>query len=126
VFQKLEADIDEMLASCVGSGAGGFVKLSCRSPKDVLDANKVAMLYHDAIKDSPKYADPTVRLEAMYHARIGQLRIDTGAAAVDLLLQSERISFDLSLDLKFPEEFATSVIVRPWVRALSTLLCVFD
>ena len=42
------------------------------------------------------------------------MKVKSAEEALDLFLNSKRITFDIDLDLRFPEEFSTHVIVRPW------------
>jgi hypothetical protein len=42
------------------------------------------------------------------------MRVKSAEEALELFLASKRILFDVDLDLRFPDEFSTHVIVRPW------------
>ena len=138
IRRELEVIIDAEIARLKENhGTGCFVKLSCRSAKDVtpplekLRAHVVSALLTPADDNhgvspqglataaSLRYgptSDQNARICALYEASLQSLRVESAAEALALFQQSARISFDLELDLRFPQNFSTSIILRPWVE----------
>lgn len=119
--QKLKEDLQKMIESIGGHEKGCFVKLSCRSPKDATAiSTNTLKLYKGCLplftSSNPTQSDAAnSRLCAMYYASLQAMKVYSAEEALELLLDSKRIAFDLKLDLQFPEEFTTSIIVRPWI-----------
>jgi hypothetical protein len=122
IFAKLE----EALSQYPG---GGFVKLSCRSPKDAallserfgpLLATEYAAAGADRALLSLDAADKSLDATVFIRSTMGALHCADATEAIYLLLNSQRIYDDLQLYLsKFPDEASASnwhleVIVRKW------------
>mmetsp|Transcript_1483 Transcript_1483/g.1963 ORF Transcript_1483/g.1963 Transcript_1483/m.1963 type:complete len:372 (+) Transcript_1483:61-1176(+) len=120
-FQQLITKLDQFIDSVQGHSNGCFVKLSCRSAKDVsVSSPKTFQIYQQEIagRTQNKTLTPeelhNERVCALYKASLHSMKVYSAKEALDLLLQSKRIAFDLELDVRFPSEFSTHVIVRPW------------
>jgi hypothetical protein len=105
-----------------------FVKTSSRSPKDAsilsaqLTTDYAARLKAHASSRPISALDDNTRLIALLEAATAQLRIATGARAVELLIHSERIYQDMQAALSHVPPSSKSfvdadmnVVVRAWV-----------
>lgn len=121
VKQALGRAMQSLAEGCPES-SGFIVKLSSRSPKDASLAHpKFRELYEKSLAAlhsiSGYSAVPCdTKLVALYTAAKEVTCVHNVDEAMALLLASKRICFDLSLDLKFPEEFSLKIVVRPWVN----------
>jgi len=71
-------------------------------------------LYKAALTKLGIKADKNQKLKALYRAMINSMKVLKAKEALDMFVESERIKFDLELDLRFPDEFSNHVIVRLW------------
>jgi len=93
-LNKVGKWVDNQLSSFSN---GGFVKLSSRSPKDVTWEHKKTL---DSVKNNK-----TVTLNDLYRAQIDCMRVSSWREALDLLVESSRILFDLQLDVLDPKKY---------------------
>jgi D123 len=121
------------------SGDGFFVK-SFRSPKDVTaEAERTRGLFFERLEaaragndGSDEPLSRNTMLLALYEAQIEALRVRSVSEALDLLLASQRVAFDLALDLHFftldveaasaqpeAERFTQALFVRPWFASIT-------
>eukprot|EP01090_Pellita_catalonica_P000664 TRINITY_DN10465_c0_g1_i1.p1 TRINITY_DN10465_c0_g1~~TRINITY_DN10465_c0_g1_i1.p1 ORF type:complete len:368 (-),score=57.09 TRINITY_DN10465_c0_g1_i1:28-993(-) len=97
--------------------AGFFMKLSCRSAKDVAVASPETLkIYNLLLSNHEGDLTPNDKLLYLYKASTESMRItpDTIQAGFNLLLSSRRIFFDLKFDLNISSEFTTHLIIRKW------------
>jgi len=97
-----------------------FVRLSSRSPKDAAIGARGIEIYKEAKKkinalneelQDPFFTDDNTKLHALYITGTEALRIQTGAQAIDLLINSNRIQEDLENYMSHPEQ-DFNVVVR--------------
>lgn len=101
---------------------GCLVKLSSRSPKDVTATHAKALAYYAKHVQEEKAATQELeqnrRICIWYEAAMQAMKCYSAQEAFELLLASERVQFDLKLDVRFPEEFSSAIIVRPWLPGM--------
>ncbi|KAG2388955.1 hypothetical protein C9374_014355 [Naegleria lovaniensis] len=130
--QKIDKVMQEFKQRLELLDTNGFiVKLTSRSAKDITPTHERTMkIYSELIEHdtneigtmkSEENADEKIRefkrndhLCALYFASLQCMRVFNAKEALDLLSQSSRIEYDLSLDLTFEEDFSLGIIVRPW------------
>jgi len=96
------------------ASTGAFVKLSCRSPKDVTATSTKMKKYYDTkIQSYPVPTDNDIMC-TLCEAHIKVLKVGSAKEAMDLFLQSARIYEDLKLGLQNPSSFNVNVIIREW------------
>jgi hypothetical protein len=110
----------------VDQGHGVFIKLSNRSPKD---ASLNMTRTHDCIRELIRASDCSAMPEMVNEevaivnkACSESLQVRTGAAALRLLLESERVYVDLMQHRLFLEEaecFSLAIAVRQWCDDLN-------
>ena len=122
-FTQIKDKLQNKLDSIGGIDKEGcFVKLSCRSAKDVtLSGPRFEQRYKEiSEREASKLENLTeheimnLKIQWLYKAHTQAMRIYTAEEALSLLLQSRRIYWDLTFDLKFPEKFSTHIIIRKW------------
>ncbi len=156
-MKSLHSVIHQMITAVDGEHKGCFVKLSCRSPKDLtFTSPKTISIYHKLMEEKLRHESPelisnekydlynifqnklrnniiyyiwwishiprdfrNLQICTLYEASLQSMREFSAQEALDMLLQSKRIAFDLELDVRFPEEFDHHVIVRPWIGSTS-------
>jgi len=115
IVNHLCSKIDEEIANLNATESGVFIKLSCRSPKDVtVDSDQMKELYHEQISkiDHPTHNDIVI---ALFSSHIRALKVHHSREALDLFIKSERIFSDIQLALGDKEKFSINVIVRKWI-----------
>lgn len=133
LLQNLEGKIGEVLEKNFPNGSA-FIKLNTRSPKDSpyrMDSNqnvrylvkKELEILRQAIicASQPNSTDSIQNLVtiAFTKAMNKAMKIQNGKQALQLLLNSERISSDISKNLSFGEShFNSKLILREWNDAL--------
>jgi len=119
IAQRLQSLIDKV----DGTSKGCFVKLSCRSPKDTTLSGdrfqrELNTLQEQEREELHNYSTRELilnkKMEWLYRAHTLAMRVHSAQEALDLILQSRRIYWDLTYDLKNPETFSTHLIVREW------------
>jgi len=114
VLQTLEDSINEEIRS-LNPTDGVFVKLSCRSPKDVtVDSDKMKQLYHESIQNIDQPTDNDIVI-ALYESHIQALKVNNAREAIEMFIKSERIYSDLQLALSNRDTFVMNVIIRLWL-----------
>jgi len=129
-MDELVSIIDDLIlrsASTPSTDSWCFVKLSCRSAKDVAaDSDRLDAIYQQWLQsNSADQCNDNERLAALYRASLNVMKVRNAAEALDLLLSSGRIAFDLALDLHGIDadvkgegdeaSSSMSVIVREWI-----------
>jgi len=110
LIDQIDQKIQELDAS-----DGLFVKLSCRSPKDVtVDSEKMRQIYQETIGNIEIPSDNDVVI-ALYSSHIKALKVNCGREAIDMFVKSERIFSDLQLALQNRDSFSLNVIIRKWL-----------
>jgi len=122
VLRGLEKDIDDLIK---GKGLdGAMIKLSCRIAKDVTFEHprtlELYRIYMGQLQEQHKLEENSLdwknmQLYALYKAQIDCMRVKSFKEALELFVLSNRIKFDLELDLRFAKDFSMNVIVRPWM-----------
>ncbi len=130
LLQQLESKIDEQLKIHFPNGSA-FIKLNTRSPKDspyrmetnesirVLVKNELQLLKQDFITAS-QHTQSNNSVQnlvaiAFTKAMNKAMKIQNGKQALQLLLNSERMSTDISKNLSFGEDhFHSKLIIREW------------
>lgn len=99
-----------------------FVKLGCRSPKDVaFTCGRTLNLYEEKLAKCQAPTTKAKKLELLYRSQIDCMCVDKFCDALDLFMESTRVLFDLQLDLLDPSDLHTTVECRPWMNiALSS------
>jgi hypothetical protein len=122
-LEGLKGKVDEEMAH---AGAGYFIRLASRSPKDAaifsraeLDAAtaKIAAAEPEpAAGGTPEATRANHRLRAFCDLSIMSLRVSSGEAAVNLFVSSERVFRDVIEALAAREAcgFTQKVVVREW------------
>jgi hypothetical protein len=115
---ELERQIDELIEQVDGHNNGCFVKLSCRSAKDAsTQAEDTKQLFHSFVESElteEERKDKNRLLCMLYKASVHAMKVRSAKQALDLMLTSRRILWDLLYDLEYPETFSNHVIVRKW------------
>lgn len=118
-----------------------FLKFSCRSPKDITPTNQKTLNYYEMLvekrikkmekekknseiekiekkKINSDFIDNNKKLIYLYEAAKNCLRFKNIEEGFEFFLQSQRIIFDLKLDIRFPKSFNQSIIIREWIDHL--------
>lgn len=116
-------EMDAFVRQCVKEMGGRvFVKLGCRSAKDIAFTHERTLsAYHKSLESLAVGGESTViprykRLELLYRAQIDCLCVSSFDEALSLLLESTRVLFDVELDL-LGDDLHTTLEVRPWMNA---------
>ena len=136
VLRELEASLDREMQS-LGSddGAGFFVRMSNRSPKDGMPLDpsslrtKLVSMLPESISTADDDAEALFRgasandaMTAYCGAQLHCLRVTSGREAMCLLLSSERVFVDLNQALECAKDandvWQTSCILRKWDEGL--------
>merc|ERR1712176_510514 len=101
-----------------------FFKLSCRSPKDAgAREERMGKIYKEYAAECKLPEDPkeftTIErnkaVELLYKSSLKALSVkDFKEAVTELFARSERIKFDLQLDLQLPKSFSLHLVCRPF------------
>eukprot|EP01125_Pyxidicula_operculata_P018584 TRINITY_DN6611_c0_g1_i1.p1 TRINITY_DN6611_c0_g1~~TRINITY_DN6611_c0_g1_i1.p1 ORF type:complete len:302 (+),score=71.44 TRINITY_DN6611_c0_g1_i1:97-1002(+) len=111
-MDSIEARIEGAIATF---GNTAFVKLSCRSPKDVtLTSETTKQLYEKKMSTITTPTDND-KISALFEAHIKALKVTSAKQALGMLLKSGRINEDLTLGLQDEKTFNIQIIVREWV-----------
>eukprot|EP01094_Clydonella_sp_ATCC50884_P018085 TRINITY_DN3287_c0_g1_i1.p1 TRINITY_DN3287_c0_g1~~TRINITY_DN3287_c0_g1_i1.p1 ORF type:complete len:702 (-),score=295.00 TRINITY_DN3287_c0_g1_i1:1173-3278(-) len=116
-LKALAQEIDAAIASFASKKA--FIKLNTRSPKDVpvyaFKDPEVIGAVDSALDALPEDASPSEVVSSFVVATNRCLLVEGGAAAVRLLVRSDRIYEDLGVVTDFGREhFSAHVVVREW------------
>mmetsp|Transcript_32657 Transcript_32657/g.90104 ORF Transcript_32657/g.90104 Transcript_32657/m.90104 type:complete len:372 (-) Transcript_32657:180-1295(-) len=118
--------IDAAMATLPEPSKGAFVKLSTRSPKDAKLALRAAgaEYQHRLADDVPDGAaaaaapsgpeEANRRITLLCEVQTASLRVTSGADAVALFLDSERVAEDLKFALEAADQWNVTVSVREW------------
>jgi len=124
---KLLEDLGNKIDIAVKKSEASFVKLSCRSPKDVTATSKETIEYYRVLikeqKDRGGIVDDNFKIISLFQAHLSMLRVTSGKQALDLLIKSARIYDDIKLELEDLKErddhqFKIQVIVRQFIPVL--------
>jgi len=112
-LDNLQGRLDTAIATeCSASSAGlAFVKLSTRSPKDSKKAlQKAAAAYRErlSVASEEVAADDNERWQILSEEVTRAGAVNSGAAAIELLLDSERVYEDLEYALRGPKTHRTT------------------
>jgi len=118
---KLLEDLENKIDVAVKKSESSFVKLSCRSPKDVTATSKETVDYYRSLlkeqKELGKPVDDNFKIISLFQAHLSMLRVTSGKQALDLLVKSARIYEDIKMELedlkkREDKQFKIQVIVR--------------
>ena len=109
-LDKMEAKLDAELSKF---SSGGFVKLSCRSPKDatalapeMIARYRAAMIEHKANGDK---IDDNLKVIELFTSHIQILRSETAKDALKWFIRSGRVEQDIEMGLEQKESFPVKV-----------------
>ncbi len=101
-------------------GGRGFVKLGCRSAKDVFRPQLYG-LYKTYLSAQSGDVPRWKKLELLYRAQIDSLCVSSFQEALNLFSESTRVLFDLELDMLVQQDLHTTIVVRPFfIQSLSS------
>ena len=120
IFAAFSSELDKQIREIENEkGAGAFIKLSTRSPKDYFESHPDAVIqkYYSLIggKEKAKGLSCFTRAMHMVEAMTYVLRAETGKQAMDLLLNSTRVEEDLDAFIEDKEEKNISILIREYL-----------
>lgn len=116
VLQNLEKKIQEKIEH-TQEGQGVFIRLSRRSPKDVLSiipsikASSLTTL--SGLLQNTQ--DQSQRYIAVFQSFMTSMKVTSGKMAVEMLINSSRVHSDILFSMDFPKAFDVQVCIRDWV-----------